>query len=179
MGSVTPASPDPEARVADSGPEDATMYDMIELFYFAYRDFVGDADRPLESYGFGRAHHRVLHFVSRQPGLTIAALLDILRITKQSLNRVLKELIAQNFIEVRAGARDRRNRELYATPDGEGLARELARAQTRRFARAFSHLGPFGREQAVAFLLAMVDPSDRERVVALIAAGRLGAPATE
>jgi len=91
-----------DARSA-SERESAPMYDLIELFYFAYRDFVGDADRLLEVYGFGRAHHRVLHFVSRHPGLTIAALLDILRITKQSLNRVLKELIAKNFIDARAG----------------------------------------------------------------------------
>ena len=63
-------------------------YDLIELFFFAYRDFVSDPDRILADYGFGRAHHRVLHFVDRQPGLTIADLLDILRITKQSLNRV-------------------------------------------------------------------------------------------
>ena len=106
------------------------MYDLIELFFFAYRDFVGDADRLLEVYGFGRAHHRVMHFVSRHPGLTIAALLDILRITKQSLNRVLKELIAEGFIEARAGAEDRRHRQLFVTPEGERLALRLAIAQT-------------------------------------------------
>ena len=78
-------------------------YDLIELFFFAYRDFVGDPDRILADFGFGRAHHRVLHFVDRQPGLTIAELLDILRITKQSLNRVLKELIEKGFIESRTG----------------------------------------------------------------------------
>ena len=108
------------------GDESAPMYDLIELFFFAYRDFVGDADRLLETYGFGRAHHRVLHFVSRQPGLTIAELLDILKITKQSLNRVLKELIAENFIEARAGAIDRRHRQLFTTPKGSKLARDLA-----------------------------------------------------
>src|ERR1700761_7152690 len=102
--------------------ESAPMYDLIELFYFAYRDFVGDADRLLEVYGFGRAHHRVLHFVSRHPGLTIAELLDILKITKQSLNRVLKELIAKDFIDARAGAVDRRHRQLYATDEGDKLA---------------------------------------------------------
>src|ERR687889_831583 len=90
-------------------------YDLIELFFFAYRDFVSDPDRILDEYGFGRAHHRVLHFVSRNPGLTIAELLDILAITKQSLNRVLKELVAQDFIEARAGAQDRRQRRLHAT----------------------------------------------------------------
>ena len=73
--------------------------DLIELLFFAYRDFVGDPDRILAEYGFGRAHHRVLHFVDRYPGLTIAELLDILRITKQSLNRVLKDLIEQGYIE--------------------------------------------------------------------------------
>ena len=118
-----------KARPA-SDSENAPMYDLIELFYFAYRDFVGDADRLLEAYGFGRAHHRVLHFVSRHPGLTIAELLDILTITKQSLNRVLKELIAKDFIEARAGAVDRRQRQLYATEEGENLARDLARVQT-------------------------------------------------
>ena len=151
---------------------DAPMYDMIELFYFAYRDFVGDADRLLEAYGFGRAHHRVLHFVSRQPGLTIAALLEILRITKQSLNRVLKELIAQNFIEARAGALDRRHRQLYVTSEGDGLARELARVQTHRFSAAMERLGPLGKDHAAAFLLAMIEPSDRERVLELVGVGR-------
>lgn len=156
--------PQPDERAALES-EGAPMYDLIELFYFAYRDFVGDADRLLEAYGFGRAHHRVLHFVSRQPGLTIAALLDILRITKQSLNRVLKELIAQGFIEARAGALDRRHRQLYATSEGEKLARDLARVQTRRFSGAMERLGPRGKEQAVAFLLAMIEPEERERVV--------------
>jgi DNA-binding MarR family transcriptional regulator len=148
--------------------EGAPIYELIELFYFAYRDFVGDADRLLEVYGFGRAHHRVLHFVSRHPGLTIAALLDILKITKQSLNRVLKELIAKNFIDARAGATDRRHRQLYVTAEGERLARELAQMQTRRFSAAMAQLGPDGKEHAAAFLLAMVDASKRERVVELI-----------
>ena len=138
----------------DNGP----MYDLIELLFFAYRDFVGDADRLLESYGFGRAHHRVLYFVSRRPGLTIAELLEILRITKQSLNRVLRELVDKNFIEARAGSADRRRRELYATPDGERLALRLAEAQTRRFARALDRLGPDGRRTATQFLSAMIDP---------------------
>jgi DNA-binding MarR family transcriptional regulator len=152
--------------------EGAPIYELIELFYFAYRDFVGDADRLLEVYGFGRAHHRVLHFVSRHPGLTIAALLDILKITKQSLNRVLKELIAKNFIDARAGATDRRHRQLYATVEGDRLARELAQVQTRRFSAAMERLGPDGKEQAAAFLLAMVDLSERERVIELIGVSR-------
>ncbi len=162
-----------------SEPDGPPMYDLIELFYFAYRDFVGDADRLLEAYGFGRAHHRVLHFVSRQPGLTIASLLEILRITKQSLNRVLKELIAQNFIDARAGAVDRRHRQLYVTSEGEKLARELARVQTKRFVGAMERLGPFGKNHAVEFLLAMIEPSDRERVFELIGAGAAPARSQE
>src|SRR5271165_153490 len=147
------AKPEPLPR-----RDDAPMYDLIELLFFAYRDFVGDADRLLESYDFGRAHHRVLYFVSRRPGLTIAELLEILRITKQSLNRVLRELVDKNFIEARAGSADRRRRELYATPDGERLALRLAEAQTRRFARALDRLGPDGRRTATQFLSAMIDP---------------------
>lgn len=146
------------------------MFDLIELFFFAYRDFVGDADRLLETYRFGRAHHRVLHFVNRQPGLTIAELLDILKITKQSLNRVLKELIAESFIEARAGAQDRRHRQLHATAKGARLARDLAQLQTRRFQAAMGSLGEGGRATASAFLLAMIDAHERERVVALIGA---------
>jgi len=140
---------------------DEPMYELIELFFFAYRDFVGDADRLLEAYGFGRAHHRVLYFVSRRPGLTIAELLEILRITKQSLNRVLRELVDKNFIEIRAGALDRRRRQLYATSDGERLALRLAQVQTRRFALALDQMGDWGDKSALAFLTAMIDPQKR------------------
>ena len=104
------------ARGSDKeSPSERPAYDIIELFFFAYRDFVSDPDRILAEYEFGRAHHRVLHFVDRQQGLTIAELLDILRITKQSLNRVLKELIEKDFIESRTGTADRRQRLLFAT----------------------------------------------------------------
>jgi DNA-binding MarR family transcriptional regulator len=107
--------------------------------------------------------------------LTIAALLDILKITKQSLNRVLKELLAQGFIEARAGEADRRQRQLFATAKGEKLAQDLARAQTRRFANAMERLGPQARDQSIAFLLAMIDPAERDRVIELI--GAKGRPA--
>ena len=162
---------------AASGPDVEPMYDLIELFFFAYRDFVGDADRLLETYGFGRAHHRVLHFVSRQPGLTIAELLDILKITKQSLNRVLKELITESFIEARAGAEDRRHRQLYTTVKGARLARDLAQLQTRRFSRAIEGLGAGGRGRVMAFLLAMVDASERSHVIELIGLKGAAGPA--
>ena len=102
----------PEAEVRAPGAEATPMFDLIELLFFAYRDFVGDADRLLETIGFGRAHHRVLHFVNRQPGLTIAELLDILRITKQSLSRVLSQLVRDGYIQQRPGKRDRRQRQI-------------------------------------------------------------------
>lgn len=160
------ASAEPARRAPPSpGPEDdAEALDLVELFFFAYRDFVGDADRLLENYGFGRAHHRVLHFVSRRPGLTIASLLDILKITKQSLNRVLKQLLDAGFVEARAGAADRRQRLLFPTPRGGQLARELAALQSTRFRRVLESLPAETRGAAAEFLFAMLDPQERERV---------------
>ncbi len=159
-----------ETRVGASvfGPDEAPMYDLIELLFFAYRDFVGDADRMLESFGFGRAHHRVLHFVNRRSGLTIAELLDILRITKQSLSRVLKDLLDTGYVEQRAGVVDRRQRRLFATPKGRRLALDLARLQSARFARALAILAPDARPGAIAFLTAMIDPEEREQAARLV-----------
>jgi DNA-binding MarR family transcriptional regulator len=137
------------------------MHDVIELFFFAYRDFVGDADRLLENYKFGRAHHRVLHFVNRRPGLKIAEILGILRITKQSLGRVLRDLLETEYIEVRPGPLDRRQRLLFATAKGRKLALDLARLQSKRFARVFEALPPGAYENAVQFLLEMIDPSEQ------------------
>jgi ABC-type Fe3+-hydroxamate transport system substrate-binding protein len=102
-------------------------WDIIELLFFAYRDFVGDADQELEAFGFGRAHHRVMHFVYRYPGLKVADLLDVLRITKQSLGRVLKQLLDEGYIIQKTGNNDRRQRLLYATPKGEALVATFER----------------------------------------------------
>lgn len=142
---------------------------FVELFFFAYRDFVGDADRLLENYDFGRAHHRVLHFVNRRPGLTIAALLDILKITKQSLNRVLKQLLDAGLVETRPGSVDRRQRLLYLTKSGEALARDLAALQSERFRKVLSGLPASARGIAAEFLFAMIDAAERERVRAHLA----------
>lgn len=131
-------------------------YELIELFFFAYRDFVGDPDRLLSELGFGRAHHRVIHFVSRRPGLSVADLLDLLQITKQSLNRVLKELVDKGFVEGRVGTQDRRQRLLHPTEAGRDLAIRLARLQTRRIERALGD-DPGLDEAARRFLLAMLD----------------------
>jgi len=147
------------------------LFDLIELLFFAYRDFVGDADRLLEAYGFGRAHHRVLHFVTRRPGLTIAELLDILKITKQSLNRVLKELLDKGYVEAHAGMIDRRQRQLYPTANGTALALEIAQLQSQRFHRVFSGSSETAPREAIAFLLALIDPPERGKVAALVASG--------
>ena len=157
----------PAVRPRTTGQDALTerpAYDLIELFFFAYRDFVSDPDRILDEYGFGRAHHRVLHFVDRNPGLTIAELLDILRITKQSLNRVLKELIEKDFIESRTGTADRRQRLLHTTPKGHDLAVKLAKLQTRRIMRALSSLGEGGRAEVTRYLIAMINGDDRDHV---------------
>jgi DNA-binding MarR family transcriptional regulator len=143
-------------------------WDLIELLFFAYRDFVADPDDVLARFGFGRAHHRVLHFVNRNPGMKVAALLDILRITKQSLGRVLKQLIDQGYVEQKEGERDRRQRLLYATPKGAELALRLARLQTARIARALAEVGAGGHDGARKFLTAMIDADGRERVLRLI-----------
>src|SRR5712671_2660578 len=113
------------AASADARPKDALAFDLIELLFFAYRDFVADADEVLAKFGFGRAHHRVLHFVNRNPGMKVAELLEILRITKQSLGRVLKQLIDEGYVEQKEGANDRRQRLLFVTAKGEALALRL------------------------------------------------------
>ena len=146
----------------------APIWDIIELLFFAYRDFVGDADEVLSKLGFGRAHHRVLHFVNRNPGMKVADLLDILKITKQSLGRVLKQLVDQGYVVQKEGAQDRRQRLLYVTPKGEALALKLAGLQTERINRAFGQLGPGAHEAARRFLIAMIDPDNRDGVLRLV-----------
>lgn len=171
---IGPAAPCARTLHPATREDDAEALDLVELFFFAYRDFVGDADRLLENYGFGRAHHRVLHFVHRRPGLAIAALLDILKITKQSLNRVLKQLLDAGFVEARAGAVDRRQRLLYPTPKGAKLARELAALQSARFRRVLEEMPAASRGAAAAFLFAMVDATERDRVRAHLGRPDLG-----
>lgn len=165
------------AADAAATPSDEDALALVELFFFAYRDFVGDADRLLENYGFGRAHHRVLHFVNRRPGMTIAALLDILRITKQSLNRVMKQLLEAGFVEARPGVVDRRQRLLYPTPQGAKLARDLAALQSARFLKVMDELPPGARGAASDFLFAMIDCGERERVRAHLACAKAGGAA--
>jgi DNA-binding MarR family transcriptional regulator len=160
-------------RAASSGERAARgnepIWDVIELLFFAYRDFIGDPDDVLAKLGFGRAHHRVVHFVNRNPGMKVAELLDVLKITKQSLGRVLKQLIDQGYVLQKEGANDRRQRLLYVTPKGEALAMKLAGLQTARIARALSELGPHAHEAAARFLTAMINADQRDSVLRFIA----------
>jgi DNA-binding MarR family transcriptional regulator len=157
----------PSASDAAADPAQP-IWDVIELLFFAYRDFVSDPDDALARFKFGRAHHRVLHFVNRNPGMTVADLLDILKITKQSLGRVLKQLIDQGYVVQKEGESDRRQRLLFATPKGEALALKLAGLQTERIARALAELGPGAHEAARRFLIAMIDADGRDNVLALV-----------
>lgn len=145
-----------------------TRWDIIELLFFAYRDFVGDPDHVLEEFGFGRAHHRVMHFVYRYPGLNVADLLEVLRITKQSLGRVLKQLLDEGYIVQKAGDADRRQRLLFATAKGEALVGKLAGLQTDRIVRALQGLDASGAEAVRKFLLGMIDHDDPDKVLEAI-----------
>ena len=157
------------AGTRGSGSREGELrWDIIELLFFAYRDFVGDADQELEAFGFGRAHHRVMHFVCRYPGLKVADLLDVLRITKQSLGRVLKQLLDEDYIVQKTGNSDRRQRLLFATAKGEALVTKLATLQTRRIERALADIEPAGAETVKRFLRAMIDREDPDKVLETI-----------
>src|SRR5262245_35732494 len=163
---VAPAEP---REVTGSLPVvDPRLITVIELLFFAYRDFTRDADTILAKFSLGRAHHRVLHFVDRNPGLRVADLLDILKITKQSLAPVLKQLIDEGWITQQTGIADRRERRLRVTDKGASLARRLDRVQAERVAQALEACEP-GQEGSVrSFLFAMINGNERGRVEALL-----------
>lgn len=148
--------------------QDQPVTDLIELLFFAYRDFISDPDAILTRFDFGRAHHRVLHFVDRNPGLTVADLLDILKITKQSLARVLKQLIDSGFIEQRMGEEDRRQRLLYATTAGQALSASLSEPQETRIKAALSSLSPQARQTVANFLYGMINSAERPKAGRLV-----------
>lgn len=155
---------DPAEEPAQTSEAQEIDFDLIELFFFAYRDFTSDPDHMLDELGFGRAHHRVLHFINRRPGLTVAELLEVLQITKQSLARVLKQLIDTGHVMQVQGPRDRRQRELHLTPKGRALALSLAAPQSRRIARALADLKPEDRSTVEHFLKEMVNRESRRQV---------------
>lgn len=139
----------------------------IEAMFFAYRAFTADPDMILSDMDYGRAHHRALHFINRDPGLTVTALLAVLGVTKQSLNRVLRTLIEDELVESRVGRRDRRERQLYLTQKGVALERRLSAAQRARMRSAYRNAGP---QAVVGFrqvLEAMMDPETRAQYQAM------------
>jgi DNA-binding MarR family transcriptional regulator len=151
-------------------PSDEDIVTLIELLFFAYRDFVSDPDLILARKGFGRAHHRVVHFVGRNPGLNVAALLDILRITKQSLARVLRDLVRKGYIRQEAGPEDRRQRLLFLTADGEALHRSLVAPQIARVRRALAESGRDAQAHYRSILYHLISPENRDSVRDLIEA---------
>ena len=136
----------------------------IELLYFAYRDFTAEPDAILLEYGFGRAHHRVIYFVGRNPHINVSELLAILKITKQSLSRVLGQLVREGFIEQREGTYDRRQRLLDLTDKGTELERRLSESQRNRFADAYRDAGAGAVQGFRDVLTNMISEKDSERV---------------
>ncbi|QFU09982.1 MarR family protein [Rhodobacteraceae bacterium THAF1] len=132
---------------------DAQLRRGIEAMFFAYRGFTADPDRILADYGYGRAHHRAIHFINRWPGTTVNNLLAILGVTKQSLNRILRTLIADGLVVSAVGTRDRRERHLTLTEEGAALEAKLSEAQTARMRDAFRRAGP----QAVSGFRAVLE----------------------
>ena len=152
-----------KADINSAAPRAGDMpLDVMGLFFFAYRDFVSDADALLERQGFGRAHHRVPYFVNLKPGMPVADLLHILKITKQSLARVLRQLIDNGYIEQQTGATDRRQRLLFATEKGRQFFETLSATQTSRIDSALAALPDIAREHVLGFFVGMVEQEDRE-----------------
>ncbi len=135
----------------------------IELLFFAYRDFTAEADAILAEHGFGRAHHRVIYFVGRNPGMPVSDLLATLKITKQSLSRVLGQLVEEGFIIQRTGSRDRRQRLLELTEHGMEFERKLTERQRARIAQAYREAGAEAVEGYRKVMLGLVDEADRSR----------------
>ena len=153
--------------------DEKAIRQAIELLFFAYRDFVADPDKVLAAYGtedhsLGRAHHRVIHFVGRNPGMNVAELLHILQITKQSLARVLRQLVDEGFVRQERGQTDQRQRLLYLTDKGAAFETALSQPQVERFARVFEAVGP---EDAAAFrrvLANLINADERDFVLGLV-----------
>ena len=142
---------------------DEAVRQGIELLFFAYRDFTAEPDAILTHYGFGRAHHRVVHFVGRRPQMTVGDLLTILKITKQSLNRVLGQLVRQGFIIQHRGAQDRRQRLLELTEKGRELERQLSAPQRARVSAAYRRAGANAVEGFRKVLLGVIASVDDRR----------------
>ena len=139
----------------------------IEAMFFAYRGFTSDPDRILSGKAYGRAHHRAVHFIHRSPGTTVNNLLNILGVTKQSLNRVLRTLIADGLVSSTVGQIDKRERHLHLTDAGAALERELSDAQRDRMRSAYRDAGPEAVAGFRAVLEAMMDKDMRQHYMAM------------
>ena len=135
----------------------------MELLFFAYRDFTGEANAVLIDYGFGHAHHRVIYFVGRNPGITVSQLLGILKITKQSLSRVLGQLIDDGYVVQETDRGDRRRRLLALTAKGAELLTQLTTRQSNRIARAYREAGADAVEGFCTVLRGIINEEDRGR----------------
>ena len=147
---------------------DEQLRQGIELLFFAYRDYTGDPDAVLADRGLGRAHHRAIHFIKRRPGITVAGLLEILQVTKQSLNRVLRQLIDDGLVVSEVGKEDRRERNLHLSDTGQTLEAEISKLQRDRFRRAYGAVGP---EAVAGFRLVlenMINEEGREQILRLV-----------
>ncbi|WP_435140036.1 MarR family winged helix-turn-helix transcriptional regulator [Pseudopelagicola sp. nBUS_19] len=147
--------------------KDEQLRQGIEAMYFAYRGFTADPDRILGTMAYGRAHHRAIHFIKRAPGTTVTNLLDILGVTKQSLNRVLRTLIEDGLVESKVGTADRRERNLYLTEAGEGLENRLSDAQRIRMRSAYRDAGPEAVAGFRKVLEAMMDRKLKSQYLSL------------
>ncbi|WP_321392934.1 MarR family transcriptional regulator [Emcibacter sp.] len=145
--------------------EDDIFLKGMELLYFAYRDFISWPDDVLQQYGMGRAHHRILHFVNRNPGLMVADLLKLLNITKQSLSRVLGMLVEEGYVRQEIGPTDRRQRLLYLTQKGEQLLAEIAEHQKEHLLKACRTAGPDAVEGFWAVLTELLNEENRAEVL--------------
>ena len=137
---------------------DEQLRQGIEAMFFAYRGFTADPDRILAELAYGRAHHRAIHFINRAPGTTVNNLLAILGVTKQSLNRVLRTLIADGLVESRVGTKDKRERHLFLTEAGRTLETKLSDAQRARMRSAYRDAGPEAVAGFRQVLEAMMNP---------------------
>ena len=153
---------------AELGKADRRALRAVELMFYAYRDFTADADALLAQSGFGRAHHRALHFVGRSPGMTVTELLEVLRITKQSLNRVLQQLVSEDYVRQEPGPEDRRQRRLFLTDTGEEMWRALRTPQFERFQRAYREVGTDAAPVFEAVLEALLNDDEREEIVSRV-----------
>ena len=146
------------------GPHESELRQAIEMLFYAYRDFTAGPDAMLEQYNLGRAHHRAIYFIGRYPQITVNELLDILKITKQSLNRVLGQLLKEGYVIQKTSEQDRRRRLMELTAKGRALERQLTENQRIRIARAYRDAGPdAGAGFRKVMLGVMSDDEDRRR----------------